>query len=114
MKAAETAAAIAKAKEIRPDVLYIVGGPNENPDVINAAADLVIDGDTYISGKQMAERAKEMGTETIVYYSFPRHQGYQKVAYAKTQIQEMAAEGIPLFRSLDVYGPALCRLVFSP
>ena len=35
-------AAIAKAKETRPDILYINGGPNEDPDVACAAADICI------------------------------------------------------------------------
>lgn len=99
------AAAIAKAKEIRPDVLYIVGGPNEDPDVITAAADLVIDSDDYLAGEQVAERAKEMGAETIVYYSFPRHQGYQKVAYGKAQLKETAESLGIQFVSVDIPDP---------
>ena len=85
-------AAIAKAKETRPDILYINGGPNEDPDVACAAADICIDYDNYSAGNQMAERAKEMGAETIVYYSFPRHQGYEKVAYQGNQCEAKAKE----------------------
>ncbi len=92
-------AAIAKAKETRPDILYINGGPNEDPDVACEAADLCIDYDNYSAGNQMAERAKEMGAETIVYYSFPRHQGYEKVAYQGNQCEAKAKElGIEFVR----------------
>lgn len=87
-----SAAAIAKAKESRPDVLYIVGGPNEDPDVITAQADLVLDSDFSQLGTSVAERAKEMGAENIVYYSFPRHQGYQKIAYCRAQMEKKCQE----------------------
>lgn len=85
-------AAIAKAKEVRPDILYINGGPNEDPDVACEAADICIDYDNYSAGAQMADRAKEMGAETLIYYSFPRHQGYEKVAYCGNQCEERCKE----------------------
>ena len=92
-------AAIAKAKEVRPDILYINGGPNEDPDVACTAADLCIDYDNYSAGAQMADRAKEMGAETLIYYSFPRHQGYEKVAYCGNQCEARCKElGIEFVR----------------
>ena len=92
-------AAITRAKEVRPDILYINGGPNEDPDVACEAADICIDYDNYSAGAQMADRAKEMGAETMIYYSFPRHQGYEKVAYAGNQCEERCKElGIEFVR----------------
>ncbi len=94
-----SSAAITRAKEVRPDILYINGGPNEDPDVACEAADICIDYDNYSAGAQMADRAKEMGAETMIYYSFPRHQGYEKVAYAGNQCEERCKElGIEFVR----------------
>ena len=86
------AAAIAKAKEKRPDVLYIDGGPGEDPATIASTADIVIDMDTYQNATDMVDRAKEMGAETIIYYCFPRLLGYEKVSGAKILAEERAKE----------------------
>ena len=102
---AGSSAAIAKAKEVRPDVLYINAGPTEDPDVVCNAADVVVGSNDYVTGTQIADRAHEMGAETIVYYSCPRHQGYEKVAYKGQCIENRAKElGIEFIR-VDVPDP---------
>ena len=96
---------IAKAKEVRPDVLYINTGPTEDPDVVCNAADVVVGSNDYVTGTQIADRAHEMGAETIVYYSCPRHQGYEKVSYKGQCIENRAKElGIEFIR-VDVPDP---------
>lgn len=68
-----TAAAMNKVREKRPDVLLMAGVPNEAPDVICAAADVVFHPDVANMGMQVAEAAHKMGAKTLVHYSFPRH-----------------------------------------
>lgn len=68
-----TAAAMNKVREKRPDILLLAGVPNEAPDVICAAADLVWHPDVANMGIQVAEAAHKMGAKTLVHYSFPRH-----------------------------------------
>lgn len=102
---AGSSAAIAKAKEVRPDVLYINAGPTEDPDVVCGIADVVVGSNDYVTGTQIADRAYEMGAETIIYYSCPRHQGYEKVAYKGRCIETRAQELGMDFIRVDVPDP---------
>ncbi|MTI94745.1 MAG: DUF3798 domain-containing protein [Firmicutes bacterium] len=67
------AEAVTKAREARPDILFILGTPLENPDIITAISDIVMDIDFVGRGHQIVEQAVAMGTEVFVHYSFPRH-----------------------------------------
>ncbi|OPJ56468.1 DUF3798 domain-containing protein [Alkalithermobacter paradoxus] len=75
-----TSAAIDKAREIRPDILFIVGVPGEDPDMIASKADLVLQADELGMGTAIIEQAHKMGAKTFVHYSFPRHMSYQLLA----------------------------------
>lgn len=68
-----TAAAMEKVRESRPDILLLAGVPSEAPEVITAAADMVIHPDVANMGAQVADAAAEMGATTVVHYSFSRH-----------------------------------------
>lgn len=85
-------AAIEKAKEKRPDILYINCAPNEDPPVSAPVADVLIDVDWINKPITMADRAKEMGAETLIVYSFPRMQSYAKNAYSVAAIEERCEE----------------------
>ena len=91
-----TTAAIEKAKEKRPDVLYIVGSPNEDPSIVAPAADVIIDMDWISHADQMIDRAKELGADTVVVYSFPRLMGYARCIYqdaaARARCEELGME----------------------
>ena len=91
-----SAAAIEKAKEKRPDVLYIVGSPNEDPPIIAPTADVIIDMDWINHSPQMIDRAKELGADTVVVYSFPRLMGYARCIYqdkaARARCEELGME----------------------
>lgn len=92
-------AAIAKAKEKRPDVLFISSGIGEDPQVAAAAADIIIDNNTNKNGQSIAQRAYELGAETFVYYSFPRHQAMDKVNYEGRMMEQTCQElGIEFVR----------------
>lgn len=85
-------AAIEKAKEKRPDVLYINASPNEDPPVTTPVADVLIDVDWINKPITMAERAKEMGAETLIVYSFPRMQSYAKNDYSVRAVEAKCEE----------------------
>lgn len=67
------AAAIDKAHELYPDIEFIVGIPQDEPDVITSKAAFVLDQDERGMGIRMIEKAHEWGLENFVHYSFPRH-----------------------------------------
>lgn len=68
------AAAIEKAREIKPDLLVIAGVPGESPEVIASAADVVLSADEVDGmGNAIPQQAKDLGAKTFIHYSFPRH-----------------------------------------
>ncbi|MEJ8555230.1 DUF3798 domain-containing protein [Tepidibacter sp. Z1-5] len=81
-------AAIDKAREIRPDMLFIVGVPGEDPDMIASKADVVFQADELGMGTTIAEQAKKMGATKLVHYSFPRHMSYQLLAMRRDLLRE--------------------------
>ncbi|WFD11341.1 DUF3798 domain-containing protein [Tepidibacter hydrothermalis] len=81
-------AAIDKAREIRPDMLFIVGVPGEDPDMIASKADIVFQADELGMGTTIAEQAKKMGATKLVHYSFPRHMSYQLLAMRRDLLRE--------------------------
>lgn len=68
-----TAAAFAKVKELRPDILLVAGQATDDPLVISAAMDVGICSDMPGFAEQLSQAAKDMGAKRIIYYTFPRH-----------------------------------------
>lgn len=87
-----TSAAIDKAREIRPDMLFIAGVPGEDPDMIASKADVVLQSDELGMGTAIIEQAKKMGAKTFVHYSFPRHMSYQLLAMRRDIFKETCAK----------------------
>ncbi|WDV47520.1 DUF3798 domain-containing protein [Clostridiaceae bacterium M8S5] len=71
-----TSAAIDKAKEIRDDIMFIVGVVAEDPKMISPKADIIFQIDELGMGPAVPKQAKKMGAEVFVHYSFPRHMSY--------------------------------------
>lgn len=71
-----TAAAIDKVRETRPDMIFIVGTPGEDPGVINPKADIVLQVDEPGCGIVLPPQAAKQGAKTMIHYSFPRHMSY--------------------------------------
>ncbi len=69
-------AGIAKAKEVRDDILFIAGTPGEDPNLIADNADIVLNVDELSMGQTLIDQSKKMGAKTFVHYSFPRHMSY--------------------------------------
>ena len=71
-----SAAAIDKCKEIRDDLLFIVGSVAEDPKLISSKADICLQPDELGMGTEVPRQAQKLGAEKFVHYSFPRHMSY--------------------------------------
>lgn len=85
-------AAVDRVREIRPDILIILGAPQEDPDIIATKGDIVLNTDDLGRGYQIAEHAHNMGAEVIVHYSFPRHMSIEFLAERRRLMKEKAEE----------------------
>ena len=68
-----TTEAFRKIKESRPDILCIAGESHEDLPEIGSAADLVCNNDFVARGYLIIRTAHELGCDTFVHISFPRH-----------------------------------------
>jgi hypothetical protein len=88
-----TTAAFQKIKEKRPDILTIAGEAHEDPAVIESASDLVVQNDFVARGYLMIHTAHELGCDTFVHVSFPRHLSYEtmsrRVAIMRATCEEL-------------------------
>lgn len=100
-----TAAAIDKVRETREDMLFVVGVPHEDPELIAERADIALELNQIQRGTDIIKSAKEMGAETFVHYSFPRHMSYELLAARRDKFKEEAeANGIK-FVEVDAPDP---------
>ena len=81
-----------KVKEKRPDMLIWAGSPSDDISVAAAAADICFDIDIVQQGYQLAQAAKDMGCETVVHYSFPRHMAVEKLLARRNAMEERCKE----------------------
>ena len=68
-----TAEAFRQIKERRPDIICIAGESHEDIALIEDAADLTTNNDFVARGYLMIRTAHELGCDTFVHISFPRH-----------------------------------------
>ncbi|MDR2899605.1 MAG: DUF3798 domain-containing protein [Clostridiales bacterium] len=87
-----TAAAFAKVKEIRPDILLIAGQATDDPTVITEVMDLGICTDMPGFAEQLSQAAADMGAKRIVYYTFPRHIARVTTAQQVELFEEIAPQ----------------------
>ena len=76
-----------KIREMRDDILLIAGVPQEDPDVITAAADIVLYSDEPRQGDTIIETCANWGVEVFVHYSFPRHLAMETIAARKALLE---------------------------
>ena len=89
------AAAVDRVREIRPDILFVLGVPGEDPDMIASKGDVILQTNDLARGPQIAQHAKDLGATTLVHYSFPRHMSYEMLA-ARRDLMKAEAEKIGL------------------
>jgi hypothetical protein len=68
-----TTEAFKEIRAKRSDILLFAGSPQEDPNVIDAAADVVTEANSLARGYLMIWSAKQMGAKNFVHISFPRH-----------------------------------------
>ncbi|MBR1566657.1 MAG: DUF3798 domain-containing protein [Oscillospiraceae bacterium] len=87
-----TTEAFRQIKERRPDIICIAGESHEDLPEIGSAADLVVNNDFVARGYLMIRTAHELGCDTFVHISFPRHMSYEtmsrRVAIMKAACEE--------------------------
>ena len=87
-----TTEAFRKIKETRPDIICIAGEAHEDLPEISAAADLGPNNDFVSRGYLIIRTAHELGCDTFVHISFPRHMSYEtmsrRVAIMKAACEE--------------------------
>ena len=90
-----TTEAFRRIKEIRPDILCIAGEAYEDFDEIEEVADLVVNSDFVARGYLMIHTANELGCDTFVHISFPRHLSYESVS-RQVSVMKAACEEFDL------------------
>ncbi|MBQ9383358.1 MAG: DUF3798 domain-containing protein [Ruminiclostridium sp.] len=75
-----TTEAFRQIREKRPDILLIAGEAYEDFSDISPVSDLVVNCDFVNRGYLIIRTAHELGCDTFVHISFPRHLSYETVA----------------------------------
>jgi predicted small lipoprotein YifL len=83
-----TSAAIDKVKELRDDLLIIVGTSGEDPNMIAERADIALQMDELGMGTAIVDQIEKQGAKTLVHYSFPRHMSYALLAARRDLLKE--------------------------
>ncbi|MCR5675244.1 MAG: DUF3798 domain-containing protein [Lachnospiraceae bacterium] len=86
-----TAEAFRQVREKRPDILCIAGEAYEDFSDISPVSDLVVNCDFVNRGYLIIRTAQELGCDTFVHISFPRHLSYETVA-RRVAIMKAACE----------------------
>jgi hypothetical protein len=88
-----TTEAFRRVKEKRPDIITIAGEAHEDPGVIQTSADLAVNNDFVARGYLIIRTAHELGCDTFVHISFPRHLSYEtmsrRVAIMRATCEEL-------------------------
>jgi hypothetical protein len=83
-----TAEAFKRVREARPDILLIAAEAHEDPLVIQQAADLATNADFISRGYTIPWAAKQLGADTFVHISFPRHMSYESLGLRRQIFEE--------------------------
>ena len=87
-----TTEAFRRIKESRPDIICIAGESHEDLPEIGSAADLVVNNDFVARGYLMIRTAHELGCDTFVHISFPRHMSYETMSRRVAIMKEACNE----------------------
>lgn len=87
-----TTEAFRQIKERRPDIICIAGEAHEDLPEIGSAADLVVNNDFVARGYLMIRTAHELGCDTFVHISFPRHLSYETMSRRVAIMKEACNE----------------------
>ena len=109
-----TTEAFRQIKERRPDILCIAGESHEDLPEIGSAADLVCNNDFVARGYLIIRTAHELGCDTFVHISFPRHLSYEtmsrRVAIMKAACEEFGMEFVMAVSYTHLTLPTILRV----
>lgn len=80
--------AIQKAKARRPELIFITAPIWDDPDMMTKYVDLCLDTDWVQRGVSIPTKAKRMGAETFIHYSFPTHMAKEVLARRRDMMKE--------------------------
>ena len=91
-----TTEAFRQIKDRRPDIICLAGEAHEDIPEISTSADLVSNNDFVARGYLMIKTAHDLGCDTFVHISFPRHMSYEtmsrRVAIMKKTCEEFGMQ----------------------
>ncbi len=87
-----TAEAFRQVKESRDDIICLAGESQEDLYPITDAADVVLMNDFVARGYLIIRTARELGCDTFVHISFPRHLGIESIARRLAVMKEAGRE----------------------
>ncbi len=79
-----TVAAIQRVRKSRPDMIFVLAVPHEDPLMVAKHGDIILTTDDLRRGETIVEMAVKMGAKTFVHYSFPRHMSHDLLARRRT------------------------------
>jgi hypothetical protein len=83
-----TTEAFKRVHEINPDILLFAVTPHEDPNVVDAAATMALEQDEISRGYLLVWAAKQMGANTFVHISFPRHMSMELLSRRRYIMEE--------------------------
>ena len=75
-----TVAAIRQVRDLRPDIIFLLGVPHEDPPLVAVTADLAFETDQEARGVTIVNLSKQLGAKKFLHYSFPRHMSMELLA----------------------------------
>ncbi|MTI60931.1 MAG: DUF3798 domain-containing protein [Firmicutes bacterium] len=87
-----TVEAFRRIREVRPDILLLAGTPHEDPDMLSDEADLTLYPDAVARGYLIVKAAQELGANTFMHISFPRHMSYEMLSRRRDIMRETAKD----------------------
>ncbi len=90
-----TAEGLRRVKDKRPDIICLVGQPQEDPAVITEVSDYTVVVNNIIRGYLIPYMAKQLGAKTFVHISFPRHMSVELLSRRRA-IMEQACKDLGL------------------
>lgn len=79
-----TVAAIQRVRKSRPDMIFVLAVPHEDPLMVAKHGDIILTTDDLRRGETIVTTAVKMGAKTFVHYSFPRHMSQDLLARRRT------------------------------
>ncbi|HAI87132.1 MAG TPA: hypothetical protein DCL63_09130 [Firmicutes bacterium] len=83
-----TVAAIRKVKQLRPDILFVIGEPHEDPPIVEKEADISLIPNNPARGQSIPQLAKKLGAKKFLHYSFPRHMSMNDLATRRDLMEQ--------------------------